>query len=339
MIVVVGGAGYVGSVVVEDLLQRGYEVTVVDDLSEGHRQALPEEVCFYQCDMDDPSMIEWIASVHPVQALMHFAARSRVEESTSSPRSYWKNNVESTIRMLDLWVEAGVRKVIFSSSAAVYGEPETVPVSEDHPETPINPYGRTKRSLEWYLEDRYHGDNVRSVSLRYFNAAGAGARVGEDHRPETHLIPIVLEAALQQREFIQVFGTDYPTRDGSCLRDFVHVKDLSRAHIDALERIDSLGCEQINLGRGKGSTVREVIETAQDLTGVDVPVVESPRRSGDPARLIADIRRARRLLDWEPQHSLEEIVRDAWGWKRRHPRGYGRGPEEQTRRATDRVVV
>lgn len=321
MIVVVGGAGYIGSVCVELLLDEGYEVAVIDDLSRGHRGAVPDAVEFYQADMADASVIDEISTKYDVDAVMHFSALALVGESVEEPRRYWKQNVKKSIEMFEGWIEAGIDEFIFSSSAAVYGDPESLPITEDHPTQPINPYGRTKLACEWYLDDLCEGEGIRSVSLRYFNAAGAGKRVGEDHDPETHLIPNLLNAAHDGGTF-SLYGTDYDTRDGTCLRDFVHVKDIARAHLLALKKIDSLRVERINLGTETGHTVREVVDAVKEITGRDINLVESEPRSGDPARLVASNKKARNLLGWEPERNLRKIIRDAWEWKQTNPEGY-----------------
>lgn len=322
MIVVVGGAGYIGSVVVESLVREGYSVAVVDDLSLGHRGALPDEVEFYESDMADERTIDEITGSHDVEGVMHFAALALVGESVEQPSKYWNQNVKKSIEMIDCWMDHGVKNFIFSSTAATYGEPEYLPIDEDHPQNPINPYGRTKLACEWYLEDRHEADDLQSVSLRYFNAAGAGDAVGEDHDPETHLIPNLLNAAHDGDNFY-LFGTDYDTRDGTCLRDFVHVKDLAGAHVAAFDRIDELGCERINLGTANGYTVREVVDAVRSVTGSNFTVEETDPRPGDPAKLVASNDRARDLLDWTPERDLETIIEDAWAWKQSHPVGYG----------------
>lgn len=316
MIVVVGGAGYIGSVVVEELLRREYDVAVVDDLSTGHRYAVPDDVEFHEADMADANVIRTLADRHDVQAVMHFAALALVGESMRKPARYWEQNVLRSVRMFERWSEAGVSRFIFSSSAAVYGEPEYLPIDEDHPTGPINPYGRTKRAVEWYLEDRHEAGELQSVSLRYFNAAGAGESTGEDHDPETHLIPSILASLTEEASAFEIFGDDYDTRDGTCLRDFVHVRDLADAHVRALEALDELGNERINLGTATGHTVREVVDTVREVTGREVPVEISGRRPGDPARLVASNAKAKRLLDWQPMRNLETIVEDAWRWHR-----------------------
>ncbi len=316
MIVVVGGAGYIGGVVVEELIRRGYDAAVVDDLSTGHRRAVPDGARFHEADMADPSTIQSLADQHEVEAVMHFAALGLVGESTREPARYWEQNVLRSVRMFERWIEAGVDRFIFSSTAAVYGEPEYLPIDESHPKVPINPYGRTKRSVEWYLEDRRQSGDAASVSLRYFNAAGAGESTGEDHDPETHLIPSLLGSLTEEESGFELYGDDYDTRDGTCLRDFVHVLDLADAHVRALERVDELGCERINLGTETGCTVREVIETTRDVTGREIPVDVGDRRPGDPARLVASSEKAKRLLDWEPERDLKTMVEDAWRWHR-----------------------
>jgi len=318
MIVVVGGAGYIGSVTVEELVERGRDVLVIDDLSLGHEWAVPDGVRLVQTDMADTSAIESIARDHEVEAVMHFAALAKVGESMEQPHRYWKQNLVKSIRMFETWLEHGIDRFIFSSTAAVYGEPEEIPITEDHPTNPINPYGRTKRAVEWYLEDLHRNQRAQSVCLRYFNAAGAGTVAGEAHAPETHLIPIVLETAKGQRDHVEMYGTDYPTKDGTCLRDFIHVKDLADAHIKAVDRIETLGCERINLGTGKGNTVREVIETIQAVTDKQFEVREAEPRPGDPARLVASRQKATALLDWSASRSLRDIIKDAWEWKKNH---------------------
>jgi UDP-glucose 4-epimerase len=224
--------------------------------------------------------------------------------------------------MIDTWMARGVDKFIFSSTAATYGEPQEIPIPEDHPTQPINPYGRSKRAVEWYLEDLYYSHDLKSICLRYFNAAGAGDRVGEDHDPETHLIPLILQVAGGQREKIDIYGTDYDTHDGTCLRDFVHVKDLAAGHLLAKEKLGEIGCERINLGTKTGHTVKEVIEAARQVTGEKIPATPCKRRPGDPARLVADNEKAKNLLGWEPDRNLKETISDAWRWKQANPEGY-----------------
>jgi UDP-glucose 4-epimerase len=314
VIVVIGGGGYIGSVTVERLVADGYDVLVWDDFSLGHRWAVPDVAETVEADLADRPTIERVAGNHDVEAVMHFAALAKVGESVEQPRRYWRENALKSIEAFETWQNHGVDRFIFSSTAAVYGEPREIPITESHPTAPINPYGRTKRTIEWYLEDVHGAADIRSASLRYFNAAGAGDAVGEDHDPETHLIPIVLEAALGERDGVEIYGTNYDTRDGTCLRDFVHVKDIADAHVRALERLDELGCERINLGTGNGHTVREVIDVAGEVTGRSFEVREGDRRPGDPPRLVADYERARELLDWEPERDLEETVADAWQW-------------------------
>ncbi|MCF8023716.1 MAG: UDP-glucose 4-epimerase GalE [Clostridiales bacterium] len=325
MIVVVGGAGYVGGAVVEGLLQAEREVCVIDDFSTGHPEALKvlsADIPIYRGDMADTELIQQVAESHEVEVVMHFAALALVGESMEQPARYWEQNFIKSKHMFDAWLEHGVDQFIFSSTAATYGEPKTIPITEAHPTEPVNPYGHSKRAVEWYLEDLHETHGVQSVALRYFNAAGAGDRVGEDHTPETHLIPLILETAAGERDHLEIYGTDYETRDGTCLRDFVHVKDLFRGHLAALEKLDELGCEQLNLGTETGNTVREVIETARDVTGREISASEADRRPGDPARLVASNKKAREMLNWQPRHDLEQIIADAWRWKQNHPQGY-----------------
>ena len=325
MIVVVGGAGYVGGSVVEGLSKAGEQVCVVDDFSTGHPETLEvleTEIPLYRGDMADTELISRIACEHDVQIVMHFAARALVGESMQQPARYWEHNFVKSKKMFDAWIKEDVRNFIFSSTAATYGEPDEIPITEDHPTRPINPYGRSKRAVEWYLEDMHEPHGVSSVCLRYFNAAGAGDRVGEDHTPETHLIPLILQTAAGERDSLDIYGTDYETRDGTCLRDFIHVKDLFRAHLKAMQRIDELGCERINLGTQNGCTVREMIDAARSVTGKKIPAAAKTRRIGDPARLVASNQKAKKLLDWQPEYSLQEIIEDAWRWKQNNPTGY-----------------
>ncbi|MFP4687257.1 MAG: UDP-glucose 4-epimerase GalE [bacterium] len=329
MIVVIGGAGYVGGTVVESLIEAGKEVCVVDDFSTGHRATLavlPDEIPYYEADMADKNLIAQLADKYDVEVVMHFAALALVGESMQQPARYWEHNFLKSKQMIDTWITHDVDKFIFSSTAATYGEPQIIPIPENHPTNPINPYGRSKRAVEWYLEDLHQSRGLKSISLRYFNAAGAGKQVGEDHDPETHLIPIVLEVAEGRRENINIYGTDYKTRDGSCLRDFVHVKDLARGHMLAVEKLDELECKRINLGTATGHTVKEVIETARRITGKKIKACKAARRAGDPARLVADNKKAHRLLGWQPRHDLETIIEDAWRWKQSHPGGYQNSP-------------
>jgi UDP-glucose 4-epimerase len=319
-ILVVGGAGYIGSVCAELLLDEGHGVTIFDNLSEGHRRALDPRAEFVEGDLEDRQSIEKTLVKHRPDAVMHFAANALVGESMQNPSKYFRNNIANGLNLLDAIVAAGVGKIIFSSTCAIFGPPERVPIDETTPPRPINPYGESKLAFEkilrWYGE--IHG--LKFVSLRYFNAAGASAKFGEDHRVETHLIPNVLKVALGEKQHVEVFGTDYETPDGTCIRDYIHILDLARAHILALNSAKS---EFYNLGTGGGASVREVIDSCCKVTGRKIDIVEKPRRPGDPPRLIASSEKIKRELGWEPQfQSLDAIIESAWKWHQRFPRGY-----------------
>lgn len=318
-VMVTGGAGYIGSVVTEALVARGHDVLVYDNLAKGHREAVDPEAAFIEADLLDREALRRALSDHGIEGVIHLAAESLVGESVIDPAKYYRANVTGGLVLLDAMREAGARLLVFSSTAAVYGEPARQPIEESDPTAPTNPYGETKlafeRALAWY--GAAYG--LRSVSLRYFNAAGATERRGERHDPETHLIPLVLQAALGELPQVVVFGDDYPTKDGTCVRDFIHVSDLSEAHLLALRAlaagqpgaIYNLGCG------GDGYTVREVIEAAREVTGVDIPVRVGPRRAGDPAALVASSARIARELGWRPaQQDLREIIASAWRWMR-----------------------
>ncbi len=319
-IFVTGGAGYIGSICVEEMLKAGHEIIVIDNLSEGHRQAVDPAATFIEGDLSDTPLLVKSLQKHQPEAVMHFGANALVPESMVNPTKYFRNNVGNGINLLDACVQAGVKKFVFSSTCAIFGMPKTVPISEDLPKAPINPYGESKlmfeKILEWY--DRLHG--LRYVCLRYFNAAGATPKYGEHHRQETHLIPNVLKVALGQKPHVDIFGTDYPTPDGTCIRDYIHIVDLAQAHMLALQ------CDQsdvFNLGSGDGYSVRQVVETARQVTGHKIPAVESPRRPGDPAKLVGDSKKIRKVLRWSPKFdSIEAIVESAWQWHRTHPHGY-----------------
>jgi UDP-glucose 4-epimerase len=322
-VLVTGGAGYVGSVTVEALLAAGHDVVVYDNLSRGHAGAVSPGAELVVADLADTARLAGILARGRFDAVMHFAALSLVGESVQEPARYFEHNVGLTFRLLGIMLGAGIRRFVFSSSAAVYGEPRAVPITEDHPTAPTNPYGQTKLMVEEALAWLHRLAGLRYASLRYFNAAGATDRLGEDHRPETHLIPSVLEAAAGRRPFVEVFGQDYPTPDGTCIRDFVHVADIADAHLKALEHLDrdSLIC---NLGSGSGYSVLEVMETARRVTGRPVPVKFGPRRPGDPAVLVASRTRAEQKLGWRPKlDDLEAIIGSAWEWRCRNPAGYG----------------
>jgi UDP-glucose 4-epimerase len=322
-VLVTGGAGYIGSVVAEELVKDGHDVFVYDSLYKGHRASVAPEAMFVQGDLLDGDKLRRTLLEGQIEAVIHMAADSLVGESVTEPAKYYRNNVVAGLALLDAMRGADVRRIVFSSTAAVYGEPLKQPIEETDPTNPTNPYGETKltfeRALRWY-ENAY---GLHYASLRYFNAAGATERCGEAHDPETHLIPAVLQAAAGQRAQVEIYGEDYPTRDRTCVRDYIHVVDLARAHILALNILEersaiyNLGCG------GDGYTVREVIETAREVTGRQIPVHVSPRRAGDPAVLIASSARIKRELGWMPEkQDLQTIIQSAWSWMQRHPNGY-----------------
>lgn len=322
-VLVTGGCGYIGSVVAEVLLAGGHAVAVYDDLSEGHRDAVPDGARLHEGDLLDRARLDAVLAQTRPEAVVHMAAVCQVGESVADPAKYYRVNVLGGLTLLDAMRRAGVDRLVFSSTAAVYGEPAKQPIEEDDPTTPSNPYGETKlafeRALAWY-EGAY---GVRSVSLRYFNAAGASARAGERHDPETHLIPLVLQVAAGRRAGVTIHGDDYPTRDGTCLRDYVHVLDLARAHALALDVLaDGAPSAAYNLGcGGDGFTVREVVDTAARVTGRPIPVTVGPRRPGDPAMLVAASGRIRQALGWRPRHAaLDDIIGSAWSWMQAYPR-------------------
>ena len=323
-VLVTGGAGYIGSVTVELLRARGEEVVILDSLARGYRQAVPAGAIFYEGNLGDRALIRRIADAHQVEACVHFAAFAYVGESVEHPARYYENNVEQGIELLGALVEAGARRFIFSSTCATYGEPQYMPLDERHPQHPVNPYGWSKFFVERVLESYDRAYGMKFVALRYFNAAGATEQLGEDHKPETHLIPIVLAVAEGKLPHVPVFGDDYPTADGTAVRDYIHVTDLGTAHLLALKHLREGGqSEFINLGNGKGYSVLEVIEAARRVTGRDIAVQMQPRRAGDPAHLVAKADRAREVLGWQPAHpDLADIIRSAWQWRQAHPNGY-----------------
>ena len=324
-VLVTGGAGYVGSHTAALLLARGIRVDVLDDLRTGHRAAVPEGAGFHRVDLADGAAVDAVVAAGGYQAVLHFAANSLVGESMTDPFRYLGDNVANAVNLLRAMVRHGVKRFVLSSTANLFDDPPALPIDEDSPVRPGSPYGESKYLIERILDwaDAIHG--VRFAALRYFNAAGAdpdGLR-GEDHRPETHLIPIVLQAALGQRPAVEIFGADYPTADGTCVRDFIHVVDLAEAHALALDALDR-GSRRYNLGTGHGYSVREVIETARAVTGIDIPVKAGPRRPGDPPALVADSRRIAAELGWRPRFAgLEPILETAWAWHKSHPDGYG----------------
>ena len=322
---VVGGAGYIGSHMVKHLCRAGAQVTVLDDLSSGYRDAVVSGAELVVGSAADAGLLATLLAQHRFDAVMHFASFIQVGESVADPAKYYANNVAATLTLLDAMRQAEVRRFIFSSTAAVYGDPSYVPIDEAHPKNPINPYGRSKWMVEQVLEDYDRAYGLKSVCLRYFNAAGADpeGELGERHVPETHLIPLVLQVASGRREAISVFGTDYDTLDGTCIRDYIHVADLCDAHALALERLLAGGeSARFNLGNGQGFSVNEVIEMVRHVTGREIPVRFEARRVGDPPRLVADSRQAREGLGWQPKRDdLATIIADAWAWERKWPWG------------------
>ncbi len=324
-ILVTGGAGYIGSHAVKLFLARGHDVWVLDSLSEGHRASIPSERLLF-ASLADEARVDQILVEKRVEAVVHFAAFAYVGESVTDPAKYYQNNLVNSIRLLDAVHRHRVGRFVFSSTCATYGVPPKVPITEDEPQKPINPYGNTKLAVERALHDYAHAYQIGAVALRYFNAAGAspGGSIGEDHDPETHLIPLVLQTALGQRPHIAVFGHDYPTEDGTCVRDYIHVDDLAEAHLLALERTRPGEMQYFNLGTGRGYSVREVIKAAEKVTGKPVPIQDAPRRAGDPPVLVASADKAQRELGWKARYTdLHEIIETAWNWHRAHPKGYG----------------
>jgi UDP-glucose 4-epimerase len=312
-VLVTGGAGYIGSHAAHALKRKGYEVIIYDNLSTGHK-SLADGFEFIHADLADTATLR--TTLSRVDAVMHFAAHAYVGESGTNPRKYFHNNVLTGIKMLDAVVEAKIQKFIFSSTCAVYGIPDKVPITEDTLRNPVNPYGATKLAFEYALESYARAYRFRYVSFRYFNAAGAdeGGTIGELHDPETHLIPAAFEAIRGKRKELEIFGTDYPTPDGTCIRDYIHVNDLAEAHVLGLEYLQNGDSTVMNLGTGQGHSVREVISTIEQVSGNKVPKRETTRRPGDPSRLVADPARAEKLLSWKAKRSLQQIVTTAWKW-------------------------
>ncbi|HEU5410662.1 MAG TPA: UDP-glucose 4-epimerase GalE [Candidatus Acidoferrales bacterium] len=322
-ILVTGAAGYIGSVCTETLLERGHSVIALDDLSEGHKEAVDQRALFCRRDLHDANSLDAVFGAHKIDAVMHFAARCLVEESVREPSKYYRANVAAGINLLDVMLRHNVKKIIFSSTAATYGEPKTSTISEEHPTNPVNPYGASKLLFERVLAEMRTSAGLEYITLRYFNAAGASPRFGEDHSPETHVIPILLQVASGERECFQIYGTDYPSEDGTCVRDYVHIMDIAQAHALALERISNFAGRIYNIGNSQGFSVKQVVQTASHITGRDIPCRQAARRPGDPAVLVASSDRIRKELGWSPKFStLEAIVQTAWDWKQNHPRGY-----------------
>lgn len=324
-ILVTGGAGYIGSHTALYLREKGEEVIIFDNLQKGHAEAVLDAK-FYQGDLSDEGLLDEVFSKNDIKSVVHFAANSLVGESVEKPLEYYANNVLGSYTLVKKMVEHGVKNIVFSSTAATYGEPKTIPIKETDPTIPTNPYGETKLAIEKMLKWSDAAYGLKSVCLRYFNAAGADpkGRLGEDHDPETHLIPIVLEVALGQRDSIKVFGEDYPTEDGSCIRDYIHVIDLAKAHFLALKKLETTNESAIyNLGNGKGFSVKDVIEVCRHVTKKEIKTVIASRRAGDPAVLIASSKKAQQQLGWVPEYpSLEEIILHAWNWHQANPNGY-----------------
>jgi UDP-glucose 4-epimerase len=323
-VLVTGGAGYIGSAFVEQCLAAGEDVAVLDDLSRGYRGAVDPGATFYEGRTGDRDLVARIAGEHEIDACVHFAAFAYVGESVTEPARYYENNFTQAQILFECLVKAGVTRVVFSSTCATYGVPHEVPIPESHPQWPINPYGWSKLFVERMLADFDRAYGLKFVALRYFNAAGATPQRGENHGPETHLIPLALAAAAGLRPKLSVFGTDYPTPDGTAVRDYIHIEDLGDAHLLALRHLrGGGGSEFLNLGNGTGYSVLEVIETTKKVTGLEVPFDSAPRREGDPPRLVGNAQRAREVLGWEPKRpALEAIIRSAWEWQQAHPRGY-----------------
>jgi UDP-glucose-4-epimerase len=323
-VLVTGGAGYIGSVAVEDLSNRGETVVVLDNLVYGHREAVAAGVPFYEGSIGDKDLIKRIVSEHEIDACMHYSAYAYVGESVEQPAKYYENNFVETLHLLDALRDSGVNRFIFSSTCATYGVPKYVPIDEQHPQWPINPYGWSKLMVERALNSYDTAYGLRYVALRYFNAAGASERCGEDHDPETHLIPLVLKAAMGKIAKVSIFGNDYDTPDGTAVRDYIHISDISSAHLAALDHLRAGKESQfINLGNGNGYSVKQVIDTAKKVTGRDIPIENAPRRAGDPPQLVGDSAKAHEILDWKPQFpELGAIIESAWNWHQKHPNGY-----------------
>ena len=325
-ILVLGGAGYIGSHTALELVKAGNEVVIADNLVTGYRKAIPEGAKFYEGDLRDSDFLDNLFHQEKIDAVIHFAAYSLVGESVTNPLKYYDNNLYGTKVLLEAMVKNNVGKIVFSSTAATYGEPENIPILESDRTCPTNPYGETKLAMEKMFKWTAEAHGLRYVSLRYFNACGAdeSGEIGEAHTPESHLIPLILQVPNGKRETISIYGTDYDTPDGTCIRDYIHVTDLAQAHILAVQYLNNGGESDIfNLGNGVGYSVREVIETARKVTGHPIPATETSRRAGDPARLVASSEKAKSVLGWKPVHdSLEEIIASAWNWHKNHPNGY-----------------
>jgi len=322
-VLVTGGAGYVGSVVVEMLLQEGFTVVILDSMIEGHRSAVPEGLPLIEGDIGNRNLVKEVVAKYNINAVIHMAGETLVSKSMTHPQDYFIVNVSKGLELLEAMRESGVKRIIFSSTAALFGNPEYTPIDEKHPTNPINTYGRSKLMFEQMLEWYQKVHDMNYVCLRYFNAAGATVKHGEHHRVETHLIPIVLQTALGKRKHVDIYGTDYDTKDGSCIRDYIHVEDLAMVHVEALRKMDSIGPQKLNLGNGEGYSVKEVIEAARMITNHPIPARETERRAGDPAVLVASSERTHALLGIKFRYpEIHQIVETAWKWHSRNPDGY-----------------
>ena len=316
-ILVTGGAGYIGSHFVKLLSEKGYEAVVIDNLSRGHREAVPKNIHFEDIDLLDAGSLSYFIQTQMPAAVVHFAAYAYVGESVEHPEMYYQNNVVGSFNLIKICAENGVKNFVFSSTCSIYGNPKKVPISEDQPSQPINPYANTKLMIETLLKDFESSSDIKHIALRYFNAAGAdpSGLIGESHNPEPHLIPIVLQVAQSKRKKVSVFGNDYDTDDGTCIRDYIHVNDLAEAHLKALEYLNNgNGSTIINLGTGRGNSVLEIIEKAKAITGKEIPFEIDKRRAGDPAVLVADNKKAKDILGWSTKYSIEKILETAWKW-------------------------
>jgi UDP-glucose 4-epimerase len=323
-LLVTGGAGYIGSVVVERALARGHRIVVIDNLQEGHAGAVPSECQLVQADYGDGAALDAVFSAQAIDAVVHLAAETTVATSVSDPAIYFQNNTVNGVALLEAMRRHGVMRLVFSSTAATYGEPVTVPMTEDHPQQPINAYGDSKLMFEQIIRWYHRAYGLKSASFRYFNAAGATETRGEAHRHESHLIPLILDVAAGDRPSVNIYGSDYPTRDGTCVRDYVHVADIADAHLLALDALDRLGLDWFNIGTGTGNSVAEVVTAVERVTGQPVRAIRAERRPGDPATLVASSDRIRQVLGWSPRFAeLDEIIATAWRWRQANPGGYG----------------
>lgn len=323
-LLVAGGAGYIGSITTAMLIECGHNVVIIDNLSKGYKCAIPDRADYFDVDISDEKSVAEIIKTHKIEAALHFAAFIEVGESVKNPSIYFENNTVKAKKFLDTLIKSGVRHLIFSSTAATYGEPKVIPIPEIHPTLPTNPYGHSKLCFEKILETYANAYDFTYVSLRYFNAAGAAYGLGEAHNPETHLIPLILKVPLRKRESISIFGSDYNTPDGTCIRDYIHVADLANAHLLALEYLKSGAKSDVfNLGNGVGFSVKDVIKNCEKIVGEKINTVEAGRRAGDPARLVASSEKIKKVLNWKPKFTdIEKIISDAWHWHSTHPDGY-----------------